>query len=317
MVRIAGITGVLFLAGFAVFVATRQNLRFDGPLPDIAASTDSSVIEHGRYLARYVANCGACHGAPALMDVLPVADVPLSGGLQWDIPPGVFHAPNITPHDGTGIGAVSDGELARALRYGIGADGRALLPFMEMQGLADDDLAAIISYLRRQDPVEHAVPAHTYTLLGRIVRATALANPIGPVETPPAAAPREVGIERGGYLAGSVANCWACHTERSPNTGELLGPRYSGARSMPGEAGFDTVWAPSNLTRDPKTGVLARMSEDAFVARFQAGPLLPGSPMPWKAYQGMREDDLRSIHRFLMSLDPVENDVGPSVRVAR
>ena len=47
----------------------------------------------------------------------------------------------------------------------------------------------------------------------------------------------------------------------------------------------------------------------------RAGEVLPGSPMPWQALRGMSDDDLRSIYRFLMSLPPVENDVGPAMRV--
>ena len=67
-----------------------------------------------------------------------------------DIPPGEFHARNITPDTETGIGQFSDGAIARALRHGVGHDGRALLPFMELQGLSDEDLVAVVSYLRSQ-----------------------------------------------------------------------------------------------------------------------------------------------------------------------
>lgn len=316
-IRLVGLAGVLLVAGFAIFIATRQNLRFDPAAPEVAASADPAVIERGRYLVRIAADCASCHGDPTHSGEAG-GDVPLSGGNAWHLPPGVFRAPNITPDPETGIGRATDASIARALRHGVGIDGRALLPFMEMQGLADDDLAAIVSYLRTQEPVSHAVPPHEYTLLGRIVRATALADPVGPAEPPPPVAPRAVGIETGRYLAGSVSNCWACHTERSPSTGGLLSPRFSGAKSMPGGAGSDTVWAPPNLTPDPRTGRLMQLGldEDGFVERMRAGRVLPGSPMPWDVYRRMSEDDLRSIYRFLMSLPPVENDIGPGVRVA-
>jgi len=317
IVRLIGLAFVLLIAGFAVFVATRQNLRFDRPFPDVVASTDSSVIERGRYIVRSVAGCGECHGDPRVKGPARGLSGPLIGGNEWNIPPGKFYARNITPDVETGIGGASDAAIARALREGVGIDGRALLPFMELQGLADDDLVAIVSYLRSQPPVEHAVPMHEYTMLGRVVKATVLANPVGPSEPPPAVAPREVGIETGRYLANSVALCWACHTERSPNTGQLLGPRFSGARSMPGEASGDTLYAPPNLTPDPKTGRLLQLglTEDGFVERIHAGRVYPGSPMPWEIFANMHEDDLRSIYRFLMSLPPVEHDVGPGMQV--
>src|SRR5206468_9360252 len=103
----------------------------------------------------------------------------------------------------TGIGHFSDGEIARALRYGVGHDGRALLPFMEMQGLSDEDLTAVVSYLRSLPPVRNEVPAHRYGLLGMIVKATVLANPVGPKQTPPRVNPRGATVENGRAIPGS------------------------------------------------------------------------------------------------------------------
>jgi mono/diheme cytochrome c family protein len=304
---------VVVLAGGTAYVAARQHLTFEAPYPEVAASTDSSVIERGRYLVRDLAPCASCHGDPAHQAAyLAGADVPLVGGRVFDIPPGKFYPRNLTPDSATGLGLVSDGAIARALRYGVGHDGRALLPFMEMQGLSDDDLAAVVSYLRTQAPVRNQVPNHQYSLIGRVVRATVLANPVGPSSPAPAQAPRGLSVETGRYLAESVALCWACHTERSQFTGALIGPRYAGAKTSDDvDPAHD--YAPPNITKDPETGVLVRMTEDQFVARFRQGRIIP-SPMPWQAYQRIPEDDLRSIYRYLMSLPGVRRDVGPPVR---
>lgn len=314
--RIVGLVLVLLVAGLTIYVVSRQNLKFDVPYPDVHASADSAAIARGHYLVRTVAHCAACHGDPVMSEQAmargeSAVDVPLSGGQEFELPPGTFRARNITPDPETGIGAATDGAIARALRNGVGPDGRALLPFMEVQGLSDDDLVAIVSYLRAQPPVRKPVPMHTYTLLGKVVRATVLANPVGPHETPPQVAPRGATVENGRYLAESVANCWSCHTDRSMNTGALLGPRFSGSTDM-GER--DKIWAPPNLTPDPKTGRLTRMTEDEFVTRMHAGRAIPGSPMPWDAYRGFDDDDLRAIYRYLMTLPPVEHDTGPAVR---
>lgn len=306
---------VLAVAAAAAYVASRQNLKFDAPYPEIAASTDSAVVARGEYLLGAVADCAACHGDPARRDSLMAgAHVPLSGGFHWEIPPGKFYARNITPDSATGIGALSDAAIARALRHGVGHDGRALLPFMEMQGLSDEDLVAVISYLRRQEPVRHLVPAHEYTLLGKVVRATLLANPVGPSGTPPKVSPRGATVENGRYLADAVALCWACHTQRDMVSGKLVGPRYGGATGFTEASDPAHVWAPPNLTKDPGTGVLGRMNEEQFVARFRAGRLIAGSPMPWEHFSRMTDDDLRAIYRFLETLPPVKNDVGPAVQ---
>jgi mono/diheme cytochrome c family protein len=298
----------------AIFVASRQNLKFDAPYPEVVALSDSSVIARGRYVVRDVAPCQECHGAPAqLADSHSGAEIPLSGGHVFDIPPGRFHVPNITPDPETGIGRFNDGAIARALRSGIGHDGRALLPFMEMQGLSDEDLTAVVSYLRAQAPVNHFVPAHEYSLLGRVIRATVLANPVGPAQPPPAASPRGATVENGRYLVESVALCGACHTQRDDKTGAFTGPHLGGATGFKAGGDAARTWSPPNITNEPATGRLAKFTEDEVVARERAGRAIPGSPMPWQGYQRMNEDDLRAMYRYLQTVPPAVHDVGPAV----
>jgi len=314
LLTLLALVALLLVVG-AVFVGSRQHLRFDAPFPAVAASTDTAVIARGRYIVRDVASCATCHGDPTRRnDLMAGADVPLSGGFTWNIPPGSIHARNITPDAETGIGQASDGAIARALRNGIGPDGRALLPFMELQGLSDEDLTAVVSYLRTQPAVHHAVPMHTYNVLGMIVKATLLANPVGPAQPPPRTSPRGATLENGRYLVESVALCWACHTQRDDKTGKLIGPRFGGATGFK-ESGDPThVWAPPNITADPATGRLGKLTEDEFVDRFHGGRLIEDSPMPWQGFQRMSEDDLRAMYRYLKSLPPVSRDVGPPVR---
>jgi len=303
---------VLAVLATTIYIASRQHLRFHPPEPAVVASADTAVIARGRYIVRNVADCGGCHGATDQIDAyMAGVETPLSGGFTFKIPPGEFRVRNITPDPETGIGRFSDGAIARALRYGVGYDGRALLPFMEMQGLSDEDLRAVVSYLRSQAPVRHPIPDHHYNLLGMIVRATALANPVGPKTTPPKDSPRGATVENGRYLAGSVANCWACHTQRDPNTGGLTGTLYAGTVGFTDDLNPGRTWNPPNLTPAPKTGRTALLSEDEFVDRFRKGRLIAGSPMPWQAFSRMSEDDLRAIYRFLRTLPPVERDTGP------
>jgi mono/diheme cytochrome c family protein len=301
----------LVVALFAVYVASRQHLEFHAPLPPVAASSDPAVIERGRYVVRNLAGCASCHADPKQTErALAGEEVPLSGGYEFDVPPGKFYPRNITPDAETGIGRFSDGEIARALRYGVGHDGRALLPFMEMQGLSDEDLTAVVSYLRSQPPVRNAVPWHRYNLIGVIVKATVLANPVGPKQTPPQTNPAGSTVENGRYLVESVSNCWTCHTARDYRTGAVTGPHLGGG-AMPDDHDPKRTWAPPNLTSDPTTGRLAKLSEDDFVARFRTGRVIPGSPMPWTQFQKMHEDDLRAIYRYLKTVPPVVHDAGP------
>lgn len=316
VLALSAFIGVVVVA-FAIFVAARQHLRFDAPYPEVAASADTAIIARGRYIVRSLASCADCHGATTRMaEASEGMDIPLSGGRRWDIPPGTVYAPNITPDSATGLGKIADQAIARVLRYGVGHDGGALLPFMELQGLSDDDLQAVVSYLRTQAPVRNVVPPQRYNLLGKIVRATVLARPVGPRETPAKAMPHGLTVENGRYLVESVTLCWACHTQRNLASGALVGPRFGGA------TGFDRTpdghsWSPPNITSDPETGRLGRMSEGVFVARFRLGRVISHSPMPWQSYRRMSDDDLRAIYRYLKTVPAVHRDVGaPEVAVA-
>lgn len=303
---------LVVIAGGAVFVGSRQHLTFDAPYPDVVASKDSAIVERGHYIVRTVAPCASCHGDPTQRAAnAQGAEVPLVGGFEFAIPPGKFYTRNLTPDSATGLGAVSDKAIARALRYGVGHDGRALLPFMEMQGLSDDDLQAVVSYLRTQPPVNHPVPNHQFNMLGKVIRATVMSKPTGPSATPLTKSPRGASIETGRYLVESVALCWACHTERSQMTGALTGPKFGGTKGFTESDDPAHTWSPPNITSDPATGRLGVLTEDQFVARFRQGRIVPGSPMPWQAFSKMNEEDLRAIYRYLKTIPPVKRDNGP------
>ena len=112
------------------------------------------------------------------------AEIPLSGGFEIPIPPGKLRPSNLTPCAETGIGAMSDEQLARALRYGLAHDGRVLFPIMPFANIADDDLVAIMSYLRSVEPVSIERAPSEPSLLGKVLLAYVIA-PAQPEGTPP------------------------------------------------------------------------------------------------------------------------------------
>jgi hypothetical protein len=92
-------------------------------------------------------------------------------------------------------------------------------------------------------------------------------------------------------------------------TGALVGPRLGGATDF--EPSAEGSWSPPNITSDPETGRLGKLSEDDFVARFRMGRVIPHSPMPWQNFRTMHEDDLRAVYRYLKTVPAVHRDVGP------
>src|SRR5205809_767928 len=105
-------------------VAMRQNIKYDAPYPDVHASKDSAVIANVKYLFYGPAHCMDCHAHKNdYPDIADAEQIPPSGGMVFDLPVGKMLTPNITSDKETGIGKLSDGEIARTLRYGVGSDG--------------------------------------------------------------------------------------------------------------------------------------------------------------------------------------------------
>jgi hypothetical protein len=261
-------------------------------------------LERGFYLVNSVHACLACH-TERDWDVLgaPVVEGHGAGtdwgfhGLPWLV------ASNITPDPETGIGNVSDDALARAIREGIGFDGRALFPIMPWQDyrrISDEDLAAIIVYLRSLDPVRHELSGTAVPFpLSQIIKG--LPEPLdGPV-APPDLSTAE---KRGEYLLRTAA-CHHCHTPQVQ--GQFL-TELDMAGGFVLEAPTGAA-AASNLTPH-RTGLL--YDEAGFVTVMRTGIVGAEhmSPvMPWIFFGSMTDEDLRAIHAYLRTLAPVEHVV--------
>jgi mono/diheme cytochrome c family protein len=292
----------------------------DAPFPKIKASSDPAVIAQGAYIAHHVAHCSSCHAPPEAMErkgelkLAPGKD-PVSGGYVFKAGPfGTYVASNLTPDKETGIGNYTDEELARVIRHGVKRD-NVFAPFMRLAvgPMADEDLVAVISWLRTQKPVKNQVQAEEFGLIAKLLNGKFKWND---AQAPPYVAPGEISVKRGNYLADGPGMCMGCHTAADPMEGfAFVGEPYSGAAEPePDPTDESKVIIAPNLTPDEKTGHIAKWDEDAFVARFKAGRVIKGSKMPWEAFKGMTENDMRSIYRYLKSLKPVENDVGKTWR---
>jgi mono/diheme cytochrome c family protein len=142
----------------------------DAPAP---TSVGSSVqlrekVARGRYLVELL-GCGACHTDGALVGAPDPARA-LAGsrtGIAYTNPlgderPGVVYPPNITPDLETGIGKLSDADIAAAIRAGRGSHGQdrtVVMPWPGFARLTGEDVGAIVAYLRSIPPVSHRVPA--------------------------------------------------------------------------------------------------------------------------------------------------------------
>jgi mono/diheme cytochrome c family protein len=324
--RLLGLLVAVVSAAFVLYVARTWDRVYATPLPDdVHASSDPSVVARGEYLAYGPAHCIECHGASAdaLAKLAAGVKVPLGGGLKLAIGPlGTVYGKNLTPDAETGIGRYSDAQIARMMRWAVRPDGRATVePLMPFGNMSQDDLIAIISFLRSQNPVKNPVPDDEWTTLGKVVKSVSpVFKPRGSIN-PPAVAPAQQPTRgRGEYLARYVSNCVGCHTPRDPNTFAATGPEFSGGFELePMEApGVNPkVWYRSpNLTPTEGSALMKFPDRETFIARFQrGGRQYAGSVMPWEAFARMTGEDLGAVYEFLRSLPPIDGPSGdPSVR---
>jgi mono/diheme cytochrome c family protein len=263
-------------------------------------------MERGRYLVEGVAACFACHSevdwnSPGA----PVAAGKKGAGRVWTLEemPWLV-APNITPDKETGAGDWSDDALARAIREGIGHDGRALFPIMPYsfyRQMSDEDLASTVVYLRSVAPVRHALPQTKIPFpLSRLIQ-----NAPQPLGAPVAAPDMSEAAKRGAYLA-TLATCTDCHTPK--DRGEpLAGMEFAGGFIL-NEPGRNV--ASANITPDA-TGI-SYYDEALFIEMIRTGHVKARqlSPvMPWISYRDMTDEDLKSIFAYLRSLKPIRHHV--------
>jgi hypothetical protein len=135
--------------------------------PGTYSPQNRALVERGEYLVELL-GCGSCHTDGALVGD-PDFEKSLAGssiGIAYTNPlgeknPGIIYSPNITPDEATGIGTWTDQQIANAIRGGISRHSSRRLASMPWRGYAkisDDDVNAIVSYLRRIEAVEHRVP---------------------------------------------------------------------------------------------------------------------------------------------------------------
>lgn len=314
---------VLATIGFFIFVQATWDKKYDWPGPNLKTSTDSTIIAHGKYLVNGPAHCVSCHvaGFPEMVASDAGENIALEGGLKFPMGPlGSIYSQNLTSDKTTGLGRYSDEQIFRMMRHGIRPDNESsiplLMPFWEM---ADDDMVAIVSYLRTLAPVSHKIPDNEWTFIGKAARS--LASTFKPIENPgaPAKAPAMLPtIERGEYLARYVANCVGCHTERDLMTYEAIGPEFAGGmefepwnelhRYLKVDSG---TWIRTpNITPDPNSALSKFKTPEEFIKRFREGRKIIFSPMDWGPFSRMSDEDITALWMFLNSLKPVKKDVG-------
>jgi mono/diheme cytochrome c family protein len=173
IVRWAALVVVVLVAGgffaFLYFIPPLTSLppeTFIEPARTGTPSVDSGLeparrllAERGRYIV-LTSDCAGCHVPAGAQG--PDWAMSLAGGMKFTLPDGTYVSRNLTSDRETGIGSRSDEELARVLRSGLFHTGRLMrhraMPWAISSNWTEDDLQAVIAYLRTLKPVRHVVP---------------------------------------------------------------------------------------------------------------------------------------------------------------
>ena len=262
---------VLVFIGLYLSAAFRLNKTYAISVEAINIPNDPAAAERGKKWVSIL--CTECHGDN------------LSGTVVFEDPAlGRIDASNLTPGAG-GVGKeYTDADWVRAIRHGVGPDGKPLLvmPSADFYNLNDQDLGDIIAALKSLPPVDNAIPGPELTPLGQVLFAAGAFGNIIDAERidqngpRPAAVAPGVNTAYGDYLT-KLIGCRTCHGDN------FAGGKDPNPKAPP---------AP-NITQG---GILKTWSEADFIT---AARTRKSEFMPWRDLNGMTDDELKALWLYL------------------
>ncbi len=273
----------LLLGLLSVFAAVGMGKIYTprgSPAPDITVAGTAEQIARGEHLA--YAFCAICHSLDN--------QLPLSGGRDVGkdspVPVGELIAANLTP--GGRLKDWSDGETFRAIREGIDRDGRPLITMsaLSTRNLSDEDLQAVIAYLRSQPAIQNETPPDNPNLLFAIFSGAGLVPEPKPITGAVVAPPLGATADYGEYIV-SYAGCRDCH----------------GANLRGGGGGLTPA--------GPNLEVVTGWTQDQFIATMRTG-VDPGGhaldprQMPWESIGKLDDVELLALYEYLRGLTSIQ-----------
>ena len=268
---LSSILGVIFIAASTIWIIGGINInqKFIAPDIDIGHSTDPQIIAYGERLAT-VTGCNGCHGER------------MQGKIFFEFPEGTrLVGPNIPRAAAT----LTDAELAKIIRYGVRPDGTGVvvMPSQAFFAMTDEDLTAILSYIRATPDEGKKLPTSRFSLMPRFFFLLEEFKP-APAEIEDFADRPSFDftnkIEHGEYLALIV--CAECH-----------GTEFKG-EEFPGEANPPDLIVASAYGRD-EFGKLMR--EGASLSGRDLGLM---SKVARGRFVAFTEEEIEALYGFLM-----------------
>lgn len=280
-----GLAVIVAVAAAAAVIGSNSRLgkKFSVASRPVAIPTDAVAISRGKHLAE-TRGCNDCHGKDYAGNRV------IEDGAM-----GKLHAPNLTRGKGGRVAAFKDEDWVRAIRHGVGPDGLGLfiMPSEEYSHFSDDDLGAIVAYLKTVPSVDRERVATELGPVSRVLLATGkiklAAEVIDHPNVKPKAITPAVSADYGRYVA---ASCIGCH-----------GPNLSGGKIEIGPPSWPHA---ANLTPHAE-GRLTKWTEAEFLQVMRTAKRPDGTElnvvMP-RAFGQMNEVELKALWAFFKSLPP-------------
>lgn len=238
-----------------------------GPVPSLAGG-DSA---RGAHLVNTVSLCTKCHATD------------LGGQIMADNAVMRLAAPNLTRGIGGRAANWSEADWNRAIRHGIGGSGNPLIvmPSTAFTSMTDEDLRAVVAYLRTIRPVDRDVGRTRFRTFGRVLVATGAFDEIAAEKIDHGVRPAELNTPDDGAYLSRIAGCTFCH--------------------QPGFVGSEKPIGPPNAPPIPPINSLAMRGWTLkdFELAVRHGKRPDGSTinkvMPWSSYVGMSDAEIASL----------------------
>lgn len=305
-----GVVILIGILGFSV-ISYRGIPSYEIKTIDHQVTSTPQSVERGKKLVSML--CANCHKSPETGK--------LTGTQMLDAPPefGKIFSANITQDKTYGIGDWTDGELIYLLRTGIKKDGIYAPPYMaKLPNMADEDIDAIISFLRSDDalvtadasPDQPCQPSFLTKFL-----CTVAFKPL-PLREQKIALPDTTNkVEWGKYLAHNL-DCYTCHSADFKTIDfmkpEMTGGYFGGGNQPLNKKG--QIMLTPNLTPDIETGI-GSWTEEQFTKALKYGLVDGGNALqyPMMPYTLLTDEEASAIYMFLKTIPPIKNKVERSV----
>lgn len=296
---------------FAVYVNSSDIPSYPVEKVSYTVHSTPESIERGKKLALML--CSGCHKNNE--------SGKLTGIQMLDAPPefGKIYSANLTQDKQYGIGDWTDAEIMYLLRTGIKRDGKYAPPYMaKLPKMADEDINAIISFLRSDDKMVAADPTPDKptepSFLTKLLCKLAW-EPL-PMPTEPIAMPDTNNtVELGMYLAHNL-ECFSCHSADF-KTNNFMQPELSEGYFAGGNKPLNRqgqIMLTPNLTPDMETGI-GKWTKASFVKAVKSGIVENGPALayPMQPYTHLTDKEAGAIYDYLMTIPPINNKVERSI----